>query len=85
MFQALKVLATAERPILVHCWHGADRTGAVVALYRMVVQGWSRERAIGEMLRPEFGHHAGTFPNVRRYLETVDVEGMRRRLISETG
>lgn len=80
MFAALKVLSTAKQPIVVHCWHGSDRTGAVIAMYRMVVQGWSRKKAIDEMMDPKYGHHADTFPNVREYLEKVDVEQMRRQL-----
>lgn len=90
MLEALRILAAAEQPIVVHCWHGSDRTGAVIAMYRMVIQRWPRERAIKELMDPKYGHHADVFPNVRQYLETVDVEKMRRRLrtsvrVSETG
>lgn len=79
---ALKVLTRSEKPVLVHCWHGSDRTGVVVAMYRMVVQGWPREKAIAELNDPTYGHHAGAYPNIRRYLETVDVEKIRRELRS---
>jgi protein tyrosine phosphatase (PTP) superfamily phosphohydrolase (DUF442 family) len=75
---ALKVMVSAEKPLLVHCFHGADRTGVVVAMYRMVVQGWPREQAIAELEDPRHGHHAGVFPNIREYLETVDVAEIRR-------
>jgi tyrosine-protein phosphatase SIW14 len=86
MLEALRILVEAKEPIVVHCWHGADRTGAVIALYRMVVHRWPRQRAIDELMKPEYGHHAETFPNVREYLENVDVEAMRRRLkLSGTG
>ncbi|MCU0797998.1 MAG: tyrosine-protein phosphatase [Akkermansiaceae bacterium] len=80
MLEALLVLTEAESPVLVHCWHGADRTGVVVAMYRMVVQRWSRERAIAELMEPRFGHHAAVYPNIREYLESVDIDAMRRRL-----
>lgn len=83
MLEALRVLAAAKQPIVVHCWHGSDRTGAVIAMYRMVIRGWPRERAIAEMVDPRYGHHAGVFPNVREYLENVDVEKMRRQLRAE--
>lgn len=75
---ALKTIRASEGPILIHCWHGSDRTGVVVAMYRMTVQGWSRQRAIDELSIPAYGHHAAQFPNIRRYLETVDVEKIRR-------
>lgn len=75
---ALKVMVAAEKPLLVHCFHGADRTGVVVAMYRMVVQEWPREKAIAELTDPRHGHHAEVFTNIREYLETVDVEKIRR-------
>lgn len=77
---ALRVMIAAEEPLLVHCFHGSDRTGVVVAMYRMVVQDWPREKAIAELTDPRFGHHADVFPNIRRYLETVDVGMIRQRL-----
>ena len=40
--------------VLVKCEHGEDRTGLVVALYRMKKDGWTKERARAEMLRLGF-------------------------------
>lgn len=37
-------------PILLHCHHGKDRTGMIMALYRVEVQGWDPEKAYKEML-----------------------------------
>src|SRR5688572_19047198 len=36
-------------PIYVHCHHGSDRTGYLIAMYRVVVEGWDKDRAIAEM------------------------------------
>lgn len=44
--------------VLVHCLHGEDRTGMVMAAYRMIMQNWSFEKAKTEMLG--YGFH--TFP-----------------------
>ncbi|MCP4745844.1 MAG: dual specificity protein phosphatase family protein [Desulfobacteraceae bacterium] len=33
-----------KQPVLVHCKHGADRTGAAVAAYRVCVQGWMDQK-----------------------------------------
>jgi protein tyrosine phosphatase (PTP) superfamily phosphohydrolase (DUF442 family) len=38
MDRALAALAAAERPVLVHCAHGKDRTGFVVAAWRVYVE-----------------------------------------------
>ena len=55
--QALRFLRAAEAhgPVLVHCQHGSDRTGAIIALYRMLYQGQDREAAIAEMMDGGFG------------------------------
>jgi tyrosine-protein phosphatase SIW14 len=51
--EAKKVLAvitaTENHPIFIHCRQGQDRTGVVVALYRMEIEGWSNAEAEEEM------------------------------------
>src|SRR5579883_2797635 len=49
--------ALAHGPTLIHCWHGADRTGVVCAAYRMAVQDWSKDDARAEMFAGGFGYH----------------------------
>ena len=44
-------------PFLVHCQHGSDRTGVCCAMYRVVVQGWSKQDAIDEMVHGGYGFH----------------------------
>jgi protein tyrosine/serine phosphatase len=39
----------ARRPVLVHCEQGFHRTGVLCATYRVVVGGWTLERALAEM------------------------------------
>lgn len=68
-----------EGPYLVHCHHGADRTGLFVAVYRVVVQNWPREEAIREMQNGGYGFH-NTYTNIVRYLQTFDPEKFRRAL-----
>ena len=46
----LQIVTDKKRlPVLVHCQHGADRTGTGCAIYRIVIQGWSKEDALREM------------------------------------
>lgn len=40
---------SSNRPLYFHCRHGRDRTGAMAALYRIEVHGWSVEDALEEM------------------------------------
>jgi len=45
----VETLQTAEYPILIHCRAGADRTGAISAVYRMLMLGHDREDATAEL------------------------------------
>ena len=44
--------------VLVHCQHGADRTGTMCALYRILRQDWKVEDAITEMKDGGYGYHS---------------------------
>ncbi|MFY9583207.1 MAG: dual specificity protein phosphatase family protein [Candidatus Acidiferrales bacterium] len=41
--------AHPQKKIFVHCHHGADRTGVMVAAYRIAAQNWTPQQAIAEM------------------------------------
>lgn len=84
LVRALKCIHQCEGPTLVHCWHGADRTGAVIAAYRMVDHGWTAEKAIAELHDPRFGHHASVYPNIEKLLRELDVSSLRRELGAST-
>ena len=47
-----------EGAVLVHCYHGAYRTGLVVAMYRVIYQGWSLDAARSEMIDGGYGFHS---------------------------
>lgn len=79
IIQALKIITTAEGKILVHCWHGSDRTGAVIASYRIIVQGWSKDEAIDEMLNGGYGFHS-IYKNIVPLIKSFDVDKMRKQL-----
>lgn len=72
------VTNTNAGPILIHCQHGADRTGTMVAIYRMAVQGWSKEDAIKEMKEGGYGYHS-IWTNLVHYLNRLDVAALRRK------
>jgi protein tyrosine/serine phosphatase len=66
-------------PFLIHCQHGADRTGVMSAMYRIVVQGWSKDEAIKEMVDGGYGFHS-IWSNIIQYVKKVDVDMIKGEL-----
>lgn len=58
------VLRNAEKPVLIHCEHGANRTGLASAIYVAAVAGKS-EAAAEFQLSPYYGHVP--IPRIGRY------------------
>jgi len=61
----------ANRPVFVHCRQGQDRTGIVVAAYRMKIDGWPLSLAEAEM--ESFGFN-DVWVNFRRFLHRYAAE-----------
>lgn len=80
ILNVLRTLKDAKKPILIHCWHGSDRTGVITAAYRIIFENWSKEAAIAEFRRPEFGYHEKWYPNLLDVLNDLDVERIRKEL-----
>ena len=80
VIQFLRIVTDPKRtPVLVHCQHGADRTGAMCAMYRIIVQGWTKEEAIREMMEGGFGFHE-IWDNLPAWIDQVDVESLKKDL-----
>lgn len=77
--QALNIIAQAKQPILVHCQHGSDRTGLVIALYRMVCQHWSKAQALDELVNGGYGYHP-IFTNIPEFIQQTDVQTLRQQV-----
>ena len=54
-------------PVLVHCQHGADRTGTMCAMYRILREGWTADEAIAEMKNGGYGYHS-IWGNLPRFI-----------------
>jgi len=81
VLEALRAIqdAQANGPVLMHCKHGSDRTGLMSAMYRVVVQGWSKEEALNEMTLGGFGASKG-FKDGVRYMMKADIDKLRTAL-----
>ena len=75
----LKIVTDPKKqPVFVHCQHGSDRTGMMCAVYRVVVEGWSKDEAIREMTSEEFGFHE-EWQSLVRFVREFDAELLRRK------
>ncbi len=80
VLSSLKILINVDKPTLVHCKHGSDRTGCIIAAYRMAVQNWSKEDAIKEFREGGYGFHEEWFENILILLEKIDIDQMKAEL-----
>jgi protein tyrosine phosphatase (PTP) superfamily phosphohydrolase (DUF442 family) len=75
----LKIVTDPKHtPVLVHCKHGADRTGTMIAVYRIAVQGWSKAEAIREMTEGGFGFHP-IWSLLPIWIQTLDIDRIKRQ------
>ena len=73
----LKIVSDPNRtPVFVHCQRGADRTGTMCAIYRIAMQGWSKDEAIEEMTKGGFGFYSG-WQNLINYIRELDIEEIK--------
>jgi protein tyrosine/serine phosphatase len=67
---ALSTIIEADRrhcPVLVHCQAGTERTGGVIAAYRILVEGMPEEEAFAEARR--YGHDDHENPHLVPFIE----------------
>lgn len=78
IISALRIINNRKGPILVHCWHGSDRTGVTIAAYRIVFENWTKAQALDEMVNGGYGYHASFYPNLVNLIKRLDVVGIRQ-------
>jgi tyrosine-protein phosphatase SIW14 len=79
----LREVEDAKKPVYVHCYHGRDRTGLEIAVYRIVEQDWSREAALRELYA--HGYHWAVFPGIARYVRTFDPAAFKQATAAAAG
>ena len=71
--------AQLQGPVLLHCKHGRDRTGLFIAMYRSVIQGWSKDEALREMVDGGFGNR-DDMADAISYVRDADVDAIRQAM-----
>ncbi len=75
--KCIRIIRMAPKPILIHCMHGSDRTGTIVAAYRIMEQNWSVDDAIAELQEKQYGYHKYTYPYIPKLLKNIDWEKLK--------
>ena len=73
----LKILLKSPKPIVVHCMYGADRTGVVLAMYRIIFENWTKQMAIDELMNGGYHFHK-RFTNIPGYITEVNIERIKK-------
>jgi tyrosine-protein phosphatase SIW14 len=81
IIESLRILRNSPKPIVVHCLHGADRTGVVIAMYRIIFENWTREQALDELQNGGYGFHE-QYTNITGYVKKVDIDLIRRMVLN---
>jgi uncharacterized protein (TIGR01244 family) len=79
--QALALIEAADnQPVFVHCHRGADRTGVIIAIYRIEQDGWTSEQAKAEAKRFGLGFWQVSLKNyIRDYYQRRNERRSRTR------
>jgi protein tyrosine/serine phosphatase len=62
----LSLFVDPKQKVFVHCYYGEDRSGVMVAAYRIAAQNWTADQAVSEMY--SFGFHYHLYPAMKSYV-----------------
>ena len=65
--------------VLIHCYHGADRTGLISAMYRIVYQNWELNEAKREMMQGPYGFHS-VWKNIEGFFTEKNINEIKQEL-----
>ena len=80
VIEVLRIINERNGKILVHCKHGSDRTGLIVAMYRIIFQNWSKKDAIDELVNGGYGYHT-VFSNIPKFIENADIARIKNAVL----
>ena len=84
LLEAMQTIQTAKQhnqKVLVHCYHGSDRTGATIAMYRIIFENWSIEDAVKEMKQGGYGFHI-IWKNIDQLFSPKNVKWIQQQLLN---
>lgn len=79
VMQQIQQAKNNNEKVLIHCYHGSDRTGASVAMYRIIFEHWSIEDALREMKHGGYGFHV-IWQNIPKIFTPENIKWIREQL-----
>ena len=79
IMQAIQQAEQRQEKVLIHCYHGSDRTGASIAMYRIIFENWSTEDALNEMKHGGYGFHP-IWRNIEKQFSPENIQWIRENL-----
>ncbi|MHA3055781.1 protein tyrosine phosphatase [Acinetobacter sp. ANC 4633] len=83
VMQILQAAKSEHKKVLIHCYHGSDRTGAMVAMSRILLENWSVNDAVNEMKHGGYGFHP-IWMNINWLFKSENIDWMRQQLAHPT-
>jgi tyrosine-protein phosphatase SIW14 len=84
VIKVMKILSNKKNgPFLIHCLYGSERTGLICAMYRILYQKWTKDRAIDEMLNGGYRFNAVLFNNMIEYIQKADIHNLQKQINSK--
>jgi len=65
------VLASENQPVFIHCNNGRDRTGVMIAMYRVVVDGWTIKNAYDEATSLGYWPYYGEDAPLKKFIHQL--------------
>ena len=79
VMQQIQLAKQNKQKVLIHCYHGSDRTGASIAMYRIIFEDWDRQDAIHEMKHGGYGFHV-VWKNIEALFTAENIKWIREQL-----
>ena len=79
VMQEIQSAKQHHQKVLIHCYHGSDRTGASVAMYRIIFENWSTQDAMNEMKHGGYGFHP-IWINIEKLFTPENIQWIRQKL-----
>lgn len=79
VMQNIQTAQQQNQKVLIHCYHGSDRTGASIAMYRIIFENWSTEAALNEMKHGGYGFHP-IWVNIDKQFSPENIKWIRDQL-----